>query len=390
MKHFHFFFLLLFSVAVKAQNFVPNPGFENTCGCTSIQPNLNCLDFWKDYSDPVNPNLNTPDVCYNTAVFFPLVSINAFEGSNYMGLDCGAANPEYVQVNLLSPLGAGTTYCVSFYASLFDQWNTPTPFIGAHFSNTPVTVNPFISGITAQVQAPGPTDPTVWVQISGTFVAAGGEEYMTMGCFQGNVPTVFSYNYIDMIDVHPMNISVDLGPDQQVCADMPVTLDAGTGGTSYLWGNGETTQTITTTTAGVYWVEKFSGVCPVTDTIELFSTGCNDPIDPVDPTDPEKPVDPVPPVIPVAEGTLFIPNSFSPNGDGINDVFGAKAENISNFEMIVYDRWGEKVFYSSDPGDQWNGKFRNADAKEDVYVYVLNYTNGNKKKIQRGHVVLVR
>jgi len=52
---------------------------------------------------------------------------------------------------------------------------------------------------------------------------------------------------------------------------------------------------------------------------------------------------------------LFIPNAFSPNGDGINDLFGVQGANVSDFKMWIFDRWGKQVFFSDDIDKKWNG-----------------------------------
>ncbi len=58
---------------------------------------------------------------------------------------------------------------------------------------------------------------------------------------------------------------------------------------------------------------------------------------------------------------IFIPSAFSPNGDGINDLFGVYGENITEFEMWILDRWGDEVFYSNDPDVKWNGADKNGE-----------------------------
>ncbi|HKL40789.1 MAG TPA: choice-of-anchor L domain-containing protein [Cryomorphaceae bacterium] len=56
---------------------------------------------------------------------------------------------------------------------------------------------------------------------------------------------------------------------------------------------------------------------------------------------------------------IFIPSAFSPNGDGINDLFGVYGENITEFKMWIFDRLGDQVFYSEDPDVKWNGSDQN-------------------------------
>ncbi len=70
---------------------------------------------------------------------------------------------------------------------------------------------------------------------------------------------------------------------------------------------------------------------------------------------------------------LYIPNAFSPNDDGINDtwqVYGDKAA-VQRLEVQVYDRWGEKLFQSTDADFHWNGRFRGKPAPMETYVYVI-------------------
>jgi gliding motility-associated-like protein len=97
--------------------------------------------------------------------------------------------------------------------------------------------------------------------------------------------------------------------------------------------------------------------------------------------------------------TLFVPNAFSPNGDGVNDEFFPSGLNINcdvckNFEFMVFDRWGEMIFYSNNNHAKWNGKRNNNlnDVQEDIYVWKVIYTNtqkGNKGE-QMGMVTVVR
>jgi gliding motility-associated-like protein len=56
---------------------------------------------------------------------------------------------------------------------------------------------------------------------------------------------------------------------------------------------------------------------------------------------------------------VYVPNSFSPNGDGINDVFRVvgNALDVELYELTIFDRWGQQVFYSTDPKDVWLGEF---------------------------------
>lgn len=75
---------------------------------------------------------------------------------------------------------------------------------------------------------------------------------------------------------------------------------------------------------------------------------------------------------------LFVPDAFSPNGDGLNDVFRTKGYGITKFELSIFDRWGERVFTTNDIEQGWDGNFTrraNAEVKQDVYVWKIKLTN---------------
>jgi gliding motility-associated-like protein len=90
---------------------------------------------------------------------------------------------------------------------------------------------------------------------------------------------------------------------------------------------------------------------------------------------------------------FYIPNAFTPNGDGKNDTFTGKGIFIKEYEMMIFDRWGNLIFYTDDLNKPWDGRANHgADmAQRDVYVYVVNLTDiKNKKHNYKGTVTLVR
>ncbi len=86
-----------------------------------------------------------------------------------------------------------------------------------------------------------------------------------------------------------------------------------------------------------------------------------------------------------------LPNAFSPNGDGINDVFRPVAYHIERFEISLYNRWGELVFTTTNPDVGWNGEHRNQPAPMGVYVYyaTITYQNGQTEQL-KGNVTLIQ
>ncbi|MEM9050975.1 MAG: choice-of-anchor L domain-containing protein [Bacteroidota bacterium] len=91
---------------------------------------------------------------------------------------------------------------------------------------------------------------------------------------------------------------------------------------------------------------------------------------------------------------IFIPSGFSPNGDGINDLFGVYGENITEFKMWIYDRWGDEVFYSEDPKNKWNGSDLNGEfyPGSTSFNYLIEYKGPSEEDatVITGVVHLVR
>jgi gliding motility-associated-like protein len=96
----------------------------------------------------------------------------------------------------------------------------------------------------------------------------------------------------------------------------------------------------------------------------------------------------------VADFSIYVPNAFSPNGDGDNDYFypvlnGAAPE---DFILHIFDRWGVLVFVTSDYLGKWDGSFNGSPAQQDIYVWKISYREaGNEmENVIRGHVSLLR
>ncbi len=88
---------------------------------------------------------------------------------------------------------------------------------------------------------------------------------------------------------------------------------------------------------------------------------------------------------------FVLPTAFSPNGDGINDIFRFETAAVSNAHMAIFTRWGEKVFDSRDYKEGWDGTFKNEPCPTGVYIYYFTY-KGKKtaNKIIKGTLFLKR
>ncbi|RME97328.1 MAG: gliding motility-associated C-terminal domain-containing protein, partial [Bacteroidetes bacterium] len=91
---------------------------------------------------------------------------------------------------------------------------------------------------------------------------------------------------------------------------------------------------------------------------------------------------------------LFFPNAFTPNNDGDNDVlrlYSSFLDDLLEVEWMVYDRWGEELFRTTDPRGEWDGTYRNEQLAPDVYGYWLRVVCPNEQElIQKGNVTILR
>lgn len=94
---------------------------------------------------------------------------------------------------------------------------------------------------------------------------------------------------------------------------------------------------------------------------------------------------------------VFIPNSFSPNADGLNDVFlpvfTKDALEAESYQIEIFDRWGHSIFKSTDPDSGWNGSFHNKgeSVKTGTYVYLMSYRGADGKTYKKnGHISLLK
>jgi len=89
-------------------------------------------------------------------------------------------------------------------------------------------------------------------------------------------------------------------------------------------------------------------------------------------------------------GELFVPNVFSPNGDGNNDVLQVYGNCILDFEFAIFDRWGQKVFEITDPALTWDGRFNGKMMDAAVFVYYLKGTVKGIDISKHGNITLVK
>lgn len=157
---------------------------------------------------------------------------------------------------------------------------------------------------------------------------------------------------------------VSLGPDTAICDGEALTLNAYNPGLQYAWSTGENTQTIVVqkVPATIKVIVDRNG-CMATDQINIGSA-CS----------------------------IFVPNAFSPNGDGRNDVFSFISAHVTEVEIYVFNRWGVRVFYTADPEEKWDGSDGWGDEyPAGAYTYVVKGTfRSGKPFMKTGNVLLLR
>ncbi len=158
-----------------------------------------------------------------------------------------------------------------------------------------------------------------------------------------------------------------LGPDTVICLDQSIVLSPGVGFNSYLWWDASTGATAEVFYPGKYWVMIQQRTCYVYDTINIENC-------------PPK---------------LTLPNVFTPNGDGLNDYFTPEEQNILDFDMKIYSRWGLRIYHTTDLKHGWDGTYLDQPAAEGVYFFVIHYrqwlgTEPSKIYTAQGSVTLLR
>ena len=166
------------------------------------------------------------------------------------------------------------------------------------------------------------------------------------------------------------NPIVNLGPDTSLCLSEMPTLDAGAGMIAYLWNTGATSQKIIGYDSGLYWVKvKDPEGCVNRDSVNL-----------------NKRKDAFPSII-------FMPNAFTPNGDGRNDMYPMNQYMVkgSLYNVKLFNRWGEKIAEFTNPDMNWDGNINGKPASEGVYIFIAYWIGcDNEKRSLQGNFTLLR
>lgn len=276
----------------------------------------------------------------------------------------------------------------------------------------------------------GSTDRTITLQSNGTYAVSITDP---IGC---------SATYDAQVLFVPPPVVV-LGADTVLCDGDVLILDAANPGATYVWSNGAATRTIAVTHAGNYTVHVNNGLCQRSDDITVqfnpspmqmatrqfhACLGEEEHFVRIDAGNPgsnyawntgersrvilagaygwyavevtnqfDCAARDSAQVIEYCPSSIFIPNTFTPNSDGTNDIFIPVGKNIATMHLWVFDRWGNLLFESDNPTMGWDGTYSGSVVKNDMYVWRLAYTFFEDKDgtigmehEQMGHIQVLR
>ncbi len=226
-------------------------------------------------------------------------------------------------------------------------------------------------------------DTTVCTQVSYTLDAspqANGTSYLwsnnstdstlninSSGTYSVTVTNTFNCTAADTVTVTKIQgPNVNLGNDTTLCYGESVTLYAGITNipVTYVWSDSSTKDRLKVSTPGVYTLYAFSECGLLRDDVAIDFRSCE----------------------------LHFPSAFTPNGDGRNDIAKVLGDLalVTNFELGIFNRWGNRVFYTTNPYEGWDGKYKGTEQDMNVFYYYIKYKFEGKDRIMEGSITLLR
>lgn len=195
------------------------------------------------------------------------------------------------------------------------------------------------------------TNPSYLVTKAGTYSVS----VKRFGC-EAKDTIIVSYNLKPVFT---------LGPEQGICTGTTLLLNPQISNVSYLWQDGSVAPTYTVTQPGLYHLTATNTCGSKSDSVLVTKGVCK----------------------------LYIPNAFTPNGDSKNDLFKASfGENITEYNMQVFNRYGELVFETKDKNKGWDGLYKGSRQPKGSFIWVIKYKTTTDNNIQqlKGTVLLIR
>ena len=389
------FLLLLITVNssfAQVNNLVPNSDFEFYTSCPDGMAQIIKAYPWKStvFTGDGSGSSEYLNTCSNDwHITLLMNNYIPFSGSGYAGISLYGWHEdyrEYISNKLIEELKINKKYCSSFFirnhngnviVDAIGMLVTDT-FVGQYgFVYYPLIYNSQLKNRKGNLLS----DTTNLLKISGNFIANGGEQYITIGNFShpDSITVLYlgtnisgCYYLIDDVSVCDCeDFKPKLGRDTTLCLGQQLLLKANVpkeaDSVIYTWQDGSKDSTYLVTQPGIYWVSAYieDYKITVTDSIRVNYEDCNTP-------------------------QLWIPNSFTPNEDGLNDKF--EYGNADNYEITtyIYNRWGQLIFEGENT-DFWDGKYKNKSVALGVYTYRIEATDkaNKEKKIHCGRITVL-
>lgn len=279
----------------------------------------------------------------------------AAQGSDFIALYSNNGS-DAVAMQLSAPLEAGKTYTLRFYDKNGLGMNQPQCRVQVGLSGTADAFGDLLYD--------APPARNDWTLREVVFQPDQPFTHLT-GLIASPVET---WIFLDGFEL--VCSEIYLGPDTTLCRVDGVVLEVDPSRFDQItWSDGSTGPTLSVQAPGLYWAEGQSGGCTVRDSVVFieFERNC--------------------------DCKVFLPNVFSPNDDGINDVFSPQSPcKIEDYELLIANRWGQLVFRTQDPNEGWNGISRQQMAQPGVYIYWMRYrfSYAAEPELVKGEFLLVR
>lgn len=345
IKYWFNIFLLFVSQTSFSQDFL-NGSFELTI---SDKDTLNIPSLTYDI---LMPHSNS----FGSVANIDILKSDAFcgtaqQGQWYIALTGGGTDK--VSLKLSKLLIPGRNYRVSFYDRMCPEvaWTKFPIQIGV--SKKPDEFGELL------YTANNPSNE--WSLRSFNFTALSSLQYITVRIKDGG-----SYGTWTQIDNFSMECTMSsaLGNDTTLCEGDILNLQPIVPNAAFVWQDGSRTPNYIVTQAGQYAVQVSTADCSGSDTVVVSYQKCT--------------------------GEVYIPNAFSPNGDGLNDFFRAPGF-LQDFQMQIYNRSGVRLFVSVDMQAGWDGKANGISQPVGAYIYMIRYRDRTGTlKLAKGTITLTR
>ncbi len=173
------------------------------------------------------------------------------------------------------------------------------------------------------------------------------------------------YTYYDTVNVSLIPKPIyQLNNEINLCEGDTISLSVNSSQNIATWWNNFYLPIFKVHNEGTYHVKIHSQGCYYVDSINVIIINC--------------------------EISITVPNVFTPNQDGVNDFFMVTIENVNDYNINIFNRWGQLVFESNDITNNWEGIFKEKDCSNGTYFYIINASNEFESKIFKGTLSLIR